>query len=92
MAACSRGRQRCLRLAPAAAAWRALGAAATDLLSQLSRNQPPWQPFAAAGLWSAPAVAALCGFIALGDTRLRRAVSDLTLDKLILTEAARGNF
>ena len=25
-------------------------------------------------------------------TRLRRAVSDLTLDKLILTEAARGNF
>ena len=24
--------------------------------------------------------------------RLRRAVSDLTLDKLILTEAARGNF
>ncbi len=26
------------------------------------------------------------------NTRLRRAVSDLTLDKLILTEAARGNF
>jgi predicted secreted protein len=25
------------------------------------------------------------------NTRLRRAVSDLTLDKLILTEAARGN-
>jgi len=25
-------------------------------------------------------------------TRLRRAVSDLTLDKLILTEAAKGNF
>ena len=25
-------------------------------------------------------------------TRLRRAVSDLTLDKLILQEAARGNF
>jgi len=24
--------------------------------------------------------------------RLRKAVSDLTLDKLILTEAARGNF
>jgi transposase-like protein len=24
--------------------------------------------------------------------RLRRAVSDLTLDKMILTEAARGNF
>ena len=24
--------------------------------------------------------------------RLRRAVSDLTLDKLILTEAAKGNF
>jgi hypothetical protein len=27
----------------------------------------------------------------LENARLRRAVSDLTLDKLILTEAARGN-
>jgi putative transposase len=26
------------------------------------------------------------------NSRLRRAVSDLTLDKMILTEAARGNF
>ena len=26
------------------------------------------------------------------NKRLRRAVSDLTLDKMILTEAARGNF
>ena len=26
------------------------------------------------------------------NTRLRRAVSDLTLDKLILVEAAKGNF
>ena len=26
------------------------------------------------------------------NNRLRRAVSDLTLDKLILTEAARGNY
>ena len=26
------------------------------------------------------------------NTRLRRAVSDLTLDKMILTEAAQGNF
>jgi len=26
------------------------------------------------------------------NQRLRRAASDLTLDKLILTEAARGNF
>lgn len=26
------------------------------------------------------------------NTRLRRAVSDLTLDKMILSEAARGNF
>jgi putative transposase len=26
------------------------------------------------------------------NQRLQRAVSDLTLDKLILTEAARGNF
>ena len=26
------------------------------------------------------------------NTRLRRAVCDLTLDKMILTEAARGNF
>ena len=26
------------------------------------------------------------------NQRLRRAVSDLTLDKLILTEAAKGNF
>jgi len=26
------------------------------------------------------------------NTRLRRAVSDVTLDKMILTEAARGNF
>ena len=26
------------------------------------------------------------------NTRLRRAISDLTLDKMILTEAARGNF
>jgi transposase-like protein len=28
----------------------------------------------------------------LENNRLRRAVSDLTLDKLILTEAAKGNF
>ncbi len=28
----------------------------------------------------------------LENSRLRRAVSDLTLDKLILTEAAKGNF
>jgi len=28
----------------------------------------------------------------LENSRLRPAVSDLTLDKLILTEAARGNF
>jgi hypothetical protein len=28
----------------------------------------------------------------LENMRLRRAVSDLTLDKLILAEAARGNF
>ena len=28
----------------------------------------------------------------LENTRLRRVVADLTLDKLILTEAARGNF
>ena len=28
----------------------------------------------------------------LENMRLRRAVSDLTLDKLILTEAAKGNF
>ena len=26
------------------------------------------------------------------NSRLRRAVSDLTLDKLILAEAAKGNF
>ena len=26
------------------------------------------------------------------NTRVRRAISDLTLDKLILQEAARGNF
>jgi putative transposase len=26
------------------------------------------------------------------NTRLRRAISDLTLDKMILAEAARGNF
>jgi hypothetical protein len=26
------------------------------------------------------------------NSRLRRAISDLTLDKLILQEAARGNF
>jgi len=26
------------------------------------------------------------------NTRLRRAVSDLTLDKMILTEATRGNY
>jgi putative transposase len=26
------------------------------------------------------------------NTRLRRAISDLTLDKMILTEAARGNY
>jgi putative transposase len=28
----------------------------------------------------------------LENSRLRRVVSDLTLDKLILTEAAKGNF
>lgn len=30
--------------------------------------------------------------LALENARLRRAVSDLRLDKLILTEAAQGNF
>jgi hypothetical protein len=30
--------------------------------------------------------------LGLENSRLRRAVSDLTLDKLILTEAAKGNF
>ncbi len=30
--------------------------------------------------------------LALENSRLRKAVSDLTLDKLILTEAAKGNF
>jgi putative transposase len=30
--------------------------------------------------------------IELENSRLRKAVSDLTLDKLILQEAARGNF
>ena len=30
--------------------------------------------------------------IRLLNQRLRRAISDLTLDKLILSEAARGNF
>ena len=30
--------------------------------------------------------------LAIENSRLRRAVSDLTLDKLILTEAAKGNF
>ena len=28
----------------------------------------------------------------LENSRLRKAISDLTLDKLILTEAAKGNF
>ena len=32
------------------------------------------------------------GVVEQTNERLRRAVSDLTLDKLILTEAARGNF
>ena len=31
-------------------------------------------------------------FLETENTRLRRAVSDLTLDKLILTEAAGGNY
>jgi hypothetical protein len=30
--------------------------------------------------------------LGLENSRLRKAVSDLTLDKLILQEAARGNF
>ena len=30
--------------------------------------------------------------VSIQDTRLRRAVSDLTLEKLILKEAASGNF
>ena len=30
--------------------------------------------------------------VELENSRLRKAVSDLTLDKLILTEAAKGNF
>ncbi len=32
------------------------------------------------------------GGLELENSRLRKAVSDLTLDKLILQEAARGNF
>src|SRR3974390_3882624 len=32
------------------------------------------------------------GELELENSRLRRAVSDLTLDKLIVTEAAKGNF
>ena len=38
------------------------------------------------------AIKSAIGPRAMASERLRRAVSDLTLDKLILTEAARGNF
>jgi hypothetical protein len=31
-------------------------------------------------------------YLEMKNARLRRAVSDLTLDKLILQEASRGNF
>jgi hypothetical protein len=37
-------------------------------------------------------LSAVLGALSLENSRLRKAVSDLTLDKLILQEAARGNF
>ena len=41
---------------------------------------------------SLPQAAKSVSQVLMSDTRLRKAVSDLTLDKLILKEAARGNF
>ena len=42
--------------------------------------------------WSRSSKRSGGSFVRRNNQRLRRAVSDLTLDKLILTEAARGNF
>ena len=39
-----------------------------------------------------PASIASCCVSWLSKARLRKAISDLTLDKLILQEAARGNY
>jgi putative transposase len=45
----------------------------------------------APGVWKSEQVKRLKD-LELENSRLRKAVSDLTLDKLILQEAARGNF
>ena len=46
----------------------------------------------AAVAWPLAALAQQPAKLPTENTRLRRAISDLTLDKLILQEAARGNY
>ena len=58
------------------------GGMGTDQLKDLKRLQN----------WSRLNKRSGGSFVRRNNERLRRAVSDLTLDKLILAEAAKGNF
>lgn len=58
------------------------GGMGTDQLKELKRLQN----------WSRSSKRSGGSFVRRNNERLRKAVSDLTLDKLILAEAAKGNF
>ena len=58
------------------------GGMGTDQLKELKRLQN----------WSRSSKRSGRSFVRQNSERLRKAVSDLTLDKLILAEAAKGNF
>ncbi len=63
--------------------WRKkYGVMGVDKLKELKRLQN----------WSRLSKRSGGSFVRRNNERLRRAVSDLTLDKLILTEAAKGNY
>lgn len=63
--------------------WRKkYGGMGVDQLKELKRLQN----------WSRSSKRSGGSFVRRNNERLRRAVSDLTLDKLILTEAAKGNY
>ena len=58
------------------------GGMGTDQLKELKRLQN----------WSRSSKRSGGSFVRRNNERLRKAISDLTLDKLILAEAAKGNF
>jgi len=63
--------------------WRKkYGGMGVDQLKELKRLQN----------WSRSSKRSGGSFVRRNNERLRRAVSDLTLDKLILTEASKGNY